>query len=281
MLGDWKKRLPPDAVFVGVSAALVHGLDLGRDYVEVAVPPASGVRSRRGLVVRHIVFPPEDVVTVKNQRVPTLHRTLRDICVSEPAVEALIAIDMALRLRKSNKDALREYVARAAGLPGVKRLRRLVELAAPADSPMETRLRWLLHCARLPVPEVQVKLYDTQSRFVGRADLLYRDARLVIEYDGGNHRDRLVPDDQRQNLIMNAGYRVLRFTATDIYNRPEVVVAQVRGSLVSPPGFRGARFRHRPSRRPSTCFLQELLGDAQRQHTTSGRHDVGRVVHTV
>ena len=159
------------------------------------MPPSSGVRSRRGLVVRHLVFPAGDVVNVRDVSVTSLHRTLRDLCVGEPAIDALIAIDMALHLRRTTKQALEEYVGRVAGLPGAKRLRRLVGLAAPAESPMETRLRWLLISARLPRPEVQADLHDGSGRFVGRADLFYRNARLVIEFDGGNHRDRLVADN--------------------------------------------------------------------------------------
>src|ERR1041384_7805243 len=93
---------------------------------------------------------------------------------------------------------------------------------------METRLRWLLISNRLPRPEVQVDLHDASGRFVSRADLLYPEAKLVIEYDGGNHRDRLVSDDQRQNLIISAGFRILRFTGPDVCNRAEVVAAQVR-----------------------------------------------------
>jgi very-short-patch-repair endonuclease len=223
--------LPADKVLVGASAARVHGLDLGRDYVEIAVPPSSGVRSRRGLIVRHVVFPPGEVVSVKQVRVTSLHRTLRDLCIAEPAVEALIAIDMALHLRRTTWTALEEYVGTVAGLPGAKRLRRLITLAAPAESPMETRLRWLLISARLPRPEVQTNLYGSDGDFVGRADLYYPAARMVVEFDGGNHRERLVTDDRRQNLLINAGYRVLRFTSADIYQRPDIVTAQVRGGL--------------------------------------------------
>jgi very-short-patch-repair endonuclease len=74
---------------------------------------------------------------------------------------------------------------------------------------------------------VQTKLLNVAAR----ADLYYPQARLVVEYDGGNHRERLAEDDQRQNLLVSAGYQVLRFTATDIYKTPEVTVAQVRENL--------------------------------------------------
>ncbi|HMJ40339.1 MAG TPA: DUF559 domain-containing protein, partial [Verrucomicrobiae bacterium] len=68
------------------------------------------------------------------------------------------------------------------------------------------------------------------------ADLYYPEGRLVLEYDGGNHRDRLVEDDRRQNLVVNAGFRLLRFTAADVLNRPDGVQAQVRSALLRAVG---------------------------------------------
>ena len=141
-------------------------------------------------------------------------------------VEALAAIDAAIRLRLVDESAL-------AGATSV-RLRRLGLLAAPAESPMETRLRWLLMEAGLPRPEVQTDLRNAERRFIGRADLYYPSAQLVIEYDGANHRERLVQDNRRQNLLINAGFRILRFTAADIHQRPEIVVSQVGRALTRP-----------------------------------------------
>ena len=97
---------------------------------------------------------------------------------------------------------------------------------------METRLRWLLLRAGLPTPEVQTDLRDADGRLIGRADLYYPAARLVVEYDGANHRERLVEDNRRQNLLMDAGYALLRFTAADINRQPEVVETLVRRALV-------------------------------------------------
>jgi very-short-patch-repair endonuclease len=69
---------------------------------------------------------------------------------------------------------------------------------------------------------------------VGRADLLYPANRLIVEFDGRNHQNRLVADDRRQNLLINAGYRILRFTTADLRTQPHVVVAQVRAALTAP-----------------------------------------------
>jgi len=100
-------------------------------------------------------------------------------------------------------------------------------LAEPADSPMETRLRFLLLKAGLPRPEVQAKLHNAAGRLLGLADIYYPQARLVIEYDGAGHRDRMTEDLRRQNAIISAGYQLLRFTGPDLNHRPESVVAQV------------------------------------------------------
>lgn len=210
----------------------MHGLDLdASDFVEVGVPLKSGIRYKDGLSVRHLIFEPGDVTTIRGLRVTAIHRTLRDLCVRVGGVEALVAVDMALRLRRTTKQALRSYVNAAAPLPGAGRLRRLLAVAEPAESPMETRLRWLLSRRGMPRPEVQVPLADADGRFVARADLYYAGARLVVEFDGGNHRDRLVEDDRRQNALVNAGFRVLRFTAGDVYQSPELTIRQVRAAL--------------------------------------------------
>ncbi len=96
---------------------------------------------------------------------------------------------------------------------------------------METRLRLLLVLAGLPRPETQVSLFDEQGRFLGRPDLYYRSHRLALEYDGATHRDTLTGDNRRQNLLVNAGYRILRFTADDVLRNPDSVVTQVRQAL--------------------------------------------------
>ena len=52
-----------------------------------------------------------------------------------------------------------------------------------------------------------------------------------MEYDGATHKDSIAADDRRQNLLTAAGVRLLRFTASDIYNSPELVVSQIRAEL--------------------------------------------------
>ncbi|GAC1675638.1 MAG: hypothetical protein PVS3B2_18090 [Candidatus Dormibacteraceae bacterium] len=231
-LSAWRRLLPEDAVFAGATAAWLFGLEVEPTKpVEIVAPRRSGLRSRPGLVVGRYEIPPAEVVSVQGFRATALPRTLAGLCLRRHGVEALIVIDMALHLRLTDSATLIRYASAANGRAGAGQLRALASLAAPAESPMETRLRWLLTQARLPRPEVQANLRDGADRFVGRADLYYPSKQLILEYDGGNHRERLVQDDRRQNLLINAGFRVLRFTAADIHSRPEVVIAQVRSAL--------------------------------------------------
>lgn len=231
-LSAWRRVLPAEAVFMGATAAWLFGLDLApTDPVEALVPVSCGLRTRGGLMVHHGQIQPAEVVAIRGFRSLALPLTLAGLCLRRPPVEALVAIDMAVHQGLTNPLALGQCAEARIGRPGMSQMRALALLAAAAESPMETRLRWLLIQAGLPGPEVQANLRDGAARFVGRADLYYAAARLVLEYDGGSHRDRLVEDNRRQNALVNAGYRLLRFAAADIYGRPDVVVAQVRAAL--------------------------------------------------
>ena len=158
-------------------------------------------------------------------------RTTIDLGSRPPLVEAVVAVDMALQRRLVGLAELHE-LAEARSRRGIVHLRRVVELAEPAsESAMETRLRLLLVLAGLPPPQAQVPLHDERGRFLGRPDLYYPEQRLGLEYDGATHRSSLVQDNRRQNRLHDAGYRLLRFTATDINRTPDAVVALVARQL--------------------------------------------------
>ena len=236
VLSTWYHSLSSTAVFSGPTAAWMLGLDFEpTDPVNIVVPLGSGIRSRIGLSARRCELGASESVVIHSLPATNLQRTLLDLCVQLPQIEALVAIDMAVQRGLVNVVELWRHGHSAAGRPGSARLRDLARFAEPAESPMETRLRWLLLQAGLPRPQVQVDLRDSNGRFLGRADLYYPAGRLIIEFDGGNHRDRLVGDDRRQNLLVGSGHQVLRFTTADLKARPDVVVAQVRAALAGSP----------------------------------------------
>jgi len=249
-------RLPSGAVFSGRTAAWLHGLDLAPcNPIEVTVPIA-----RRSEIERSIA-----------QRLPVTSRvrTLADLGRCLPLVEAVAALDAALHKRLLKMSDLVAWLEMHKRFPGNVRLRRAIELAEPAtESPMETRLRLLLILAGLPRPQVQVPLHDDKGRFIGRPDLYYPTQRLAVEYDGATHRETMTADHRRQNRLLNAGYRLLRFTAADVLSTPDSVVRLVRQALVPddlPPvlGLDDARLDNRNlSQSPSTSEQRRHVGRA-------------------
>jgi very-short-patch-repair endonuclease len=65
-------------------------------------------------------------------------------------------------------------------------------------------------------------------------DLAFPGCRLAVEVDGWAWHidpDRFQRDRARQNALVLAGWTVLRFTWSDVTERPDRVVAQIRRAL--------------------------------------------------
>ncbi len=228
---------PPSAVASHLTAAAVWGLqvplqdrDDGR--IDLTVPGATRAESRRDRRVHRLALEADDVTHRWAHPVTSPARTWRDLAgVLEPA--ALLAVsDQLVASHCSPPDLERQLARRPAGR-GSARARAVLPLADPrAESPMESVLRWLLHVARLPRPELQVDIRDG-SGFVGRADMAWPDRRVLVEFDGDLHRGRdvFVQDLRRQNRLVAAGWTVLRFTSADVLGRPDDVVAAIRAAL--------------------------------------------------
>src|SRR5215470_5440494 len=227
------RRLPAGAAFSDRTAAWLHGLDVPPcDPVEVTVPHACRVSGRAGVRIHRCNLSEGEVVVRKGLPVTSPLRTVFDLSRRLSLMEAVVAVDMALHRGLVDLVKLRGYVADHTLWRGVAQARRATELAeSAAESPMESRLRMLLILAGLPRPEVQVPLHHDRGRFIGRPDLYYRAHRIGLEFDGGTHRASLVEDNRRQNRLLNAGCRLLRFTAADVYSHPDEIIAQVRAAL--------------------------------------------------
>jgi len=227
-------RLPEGAVFSGHTAGWLHGLDVDPfDPTEVTVPAGSRVTRRAGLSLRRSA----SIESAIAQGLPVTSRvrTVVDLARRLPMVEAVTILDMALHRRLVRISALQGWAGANPGKRGVAALRRALELAEPAaESPMETRLRLLLILAGLPKPRVQAALRDRSGAFLARPDLYYPIHRLAIEYDGATHKDSITGDNRRQNRILDAGHKILRFTAGDVLGNPSAVVSLVRRAIARP-----------------------------------------------
>jgi very-short-patch-repair endonuclease len=223
-------------VFSGLTAAWLHGIDVDPcNPIEATVPDDAGVSARAGVSLRRSELEKTEIVHVRGMPATSIVRTVAEICVSLSLSEAVVIADAALHDRRLRLEHLRTWAARHSGHRGIRTLRRVIELTdSGAESPMESRLRMVLVLGGLPRPKAQVSIHDFWGRFVGRPDLYYEEQRLGIEYDGGVHRDSLAEDNRRQNKLLNAGVRLLRFTGADVLGKPDTVVAQVRAMLTNP-----------------------------------------------
>jgi hypothetical protein len=245
MSGEVRSRLaavlltaPPGSVASHATAAALWGLqiplqDRSDRRVHVTVPMASRSGSRRDRQVHRTPLPDEDVTRRGAVPVTTPERTWRDLAgVLEPA--ALLAVTDQLLARWCSRTELEVHLARRPTGRGSARARAVLPVADPrAESPMESILRWLVHDAGLPAPELQYVVRDGAGVFLGRADLAWPERRVLVEFDGDVHRERdvFVDDVRRQNRLVAAGWTVLRFTSADVLGRPDEVVEEIRRAL--------------------------------------------------
>lgn len=104
---------------------------------------------------------------------------------------------------------------------GIRKLRAALEIAREGA---ESRMESLLHCelARMGLDylELQGDVHDECGRWIGRFDMVDRERKLIIEYDGEQHRtDRAqyVRNEERLERVRQAGYRILRLRKEHFY----------------------------------------------------------------
>jgi hypothetical protein len=105
-----------------------------------------------------------------------------------------------------------------------------------AESRPETLLRLLLVRAGLPEPDLNVEIRDVAGRLLGRADLVYRKAHVIVEYDGDHHRTSTAQyekDMTRVERLIAAGWTVIRVRARGLFVTPGETAARVRAALAA------------------------------------------------
>jgi len=187
--------------------------------------------------IRRAALAPVHVISNGRFTYTRVERTLADLSIDVDDPEVVTLSDAATHRGLTTIKNLAAFADEVIARRGVARLRRVIELTEPkAESAMESRLRMVLVSRGLPRPLAQVDLYDDDGEFLGRPDLYYPEQKLGIEYDGAVHRTSLVEDNRRQNKLLAAGIRLLRFTAADVFTNPDRIVDQVRVLLIRSAG---------------------------------------------
>jgi len=135
-------------------------------------------------------------------------------------------------------DELRRGVGAHPRTPGLAAARRALALVrVGAESRPESLLRLLLIRAGLPEPELNQILFDSRDRRLGRFDLVYREARVIVEYDGDQHRTSTVQYDRdirRLERAREASWAVVQVRARGLLIDPADTVSRVRRALARP-----------------------------------------------
>lgn len=176
--------------------------------------------------------------------------TREGLCCTSPidtwcAQAATLSIDELVEIgdhlvRRQDPDAtveeLHDAVRRYAGRHGAKRLRAAAELVRPrTDSPKETAVRLALVRAGLPEPRINLPVMDAEGRVIRLGDMVYEQQRVLVEYDGDQHRTDLDQYDKDVDALERAaaaGWLVIRVRARHL-RHPEQVAARVAAALRS------------------------------------------------
>lgn len=231
-------RLPPAALICRQSAALLHGfgdfiVKPVDDRVHVLLPAGVSRPRLRGVIVHETALPAEPFL-VDGVACTSPARTAVDLARASVRMDALPVLDGALRVAHCELDDLASEIALHSGLPGVVKLRALLQLAdTGAQCRQESQLRLIAMDGGLPRPQTQIKILDGSfiTRYV--IDLGWEESRVGAEYDGRSHltAKRAQHDRERHNWLAAQGWRMRYFTAVDIYRRPRHVVAALRQAL--------------------------------------------------
>jgi hypothetical protein len=225
--------IPPGLAIGGHSAAGWHGAPFAsaHDPVTVIRPPEVEWKGPRGVQV-HRSRRPFDVITDSDAvPVTTPLRTAWDTAALEPLGTAVAALDSMVATGAVRHWELTAMARSGGGQWGVVKVRRAIELLDPrAGSPPESRVRVALVLAGLsPVPQFDVV---EGGEWLGRVDLAFPAAKVVVEYEGAYHFEdgQIVRDDERYARLRAAGWTVIRLSAADLRNL-DAVVARVRAAL--------------------------------------------------
>ncbi len=225
---------PPDAALSHLSALRAMGLAMG-PLVPIHLATNHPHQAVRSGVVLHRYR--HQLVSVRRHDHPTTvpARTFVDSATVLGDRRLLAVGDWLVAQGHLTLDGLRDFAERS-HLDGVRRARRVAALVrAGSASVRESEVRWTLHSAGLPEPELNADIHDEHGRWLARGDLVYRRWKVVVEYDGWQHeRDAAQRqwDHLRREQLEAAGWRVIVVTTADLAH-PWGIVARVRQALAS------------------------------------------------
>ncbi|MFI9642716.1 type IV toxin-antitoxin system AbiEi family antitoxin domain-containing protein [Micromonospora sp. NPDC051925] len=235
--------LGPGAFAVLDSALDLHGIaGLRRSSaVHVSVPVDRPRPQRTGdpsPVIHQLTVAAGDIVEVAGIPTTSPLRTVTDVILRQGRYPAVSVLDSALNSGLVTCEDLATVPTLVRGRRGAPAARsHLGEADGRAQSPLETWARLRCVDGGVPPDVLQLEVRDRDGHLLGVGDLGWRAARLIAEADGaGPHStpDALFADRRRQNRLVNAGWRILRFTWSDAL-RPDYIPQTIRQAMPPTP----------------------------------------------
>ena len=122
------------------------------------------------------------------------------------------------------------------GSPGAQRMAwALARIRCGAESRPETLLRLLLERSGIRGATLDHPI-GVAGGVVLHPDLAFVRERVALEYEGDDHRTdrkRWMRDIERRELMEDAGWRVVRITAEQLFGAPDALVARIRSRLAN------------------------------------------------
>jgi very-short-patch-repair endonuclease len=221
---------PADAFASHASAGRVYGVPLPKLPDEHISVFAAKDRRRRPGIRNHVVPAGTPVVELRGLRVSSAAQLFVELGELLGLVDLVVVGDTLVRQRRLTPAELVAFAADSSH-PGAPAARRAASYVRDeVDSPMETRLRMLIVLAGLPEPKINHKILDRDGQVIYRFDLSYPDFKILVEYDGRQHREDLDQwdhdTDRRDWLDANGWWHVPVFSR-GIYREPDKTLRRV------------------------------------------------------
>jgi len=247
-LTDYAPLLRPGERFSHTTAALLWPLDLPRMpaalHVTIATPDGDPRNPARGrTVLGHRSLQDDSVIRHGLPLSNPVAMFLELATILEE--DDLVAVGDALVLDPAELDPydIRPWITLEELTQGCERSRRhgnrkarraLAHVRQGAESRPETLLRLLILRAGLPEPKLGEEVFDRRGRWIGRFDMVYQEQRVIVEYDGEQHRTSDTQYDKDETRIARAiaaGWTIVRVRKSGLFRRLQQTIAEIREAL--------------------------------------------------
>ena len=186
-----------------------------------------------GVRVHRVLLNPTAVTELRGLLVTTRTETLLDCLGWLPLPDARVLADRAKQQDWLHEFDIRSRLENQPGRWGNRQLHGLLSgLGDGAHSEAERRLHRLL--ARYGISGWQSNFDVVIGGRRYSIDVAFPAQRVAVEVDGYRYHssaDAFQSDRTRQNRLSGAGWRVLRFTWSDLADRPEYVIGAITSLL--------------------------------------------------